>query len=322
MNDFSIITEKLSIGYQDEDGIEWVVKNIDLSVPKSSIFCLVGESGSGKTTLGSVISGTIPPHAALEGVVKIEGKIVVKDQKMNYRGVRGKIVSLIPQNPATALSPYLKVGEQIADIVRIHRGLSGKDALNAVRTLFSIVHLPTRVVNMYPHELSGGMQQRAVIVAAIASNPRVIVADEPTSNLDAVLRGQILHLLRELRENLGITIFLITHDILAASEIGDYISVMYRGRLFEYGRRDLIVNDPRHPYTKLLMKYSPKLGVSIRDISIDEKFIVDENKGKGCPYALRCSYSSKQCFTDFPPVQTLDDRRKIACWNILEARKV
>ena len=304
----------LRIGYEIEDEILWVVDSIDLDIPYNTIYCLVGESGCGKTTIGSAIAGLLPPYAVLEGYLEIDGKKVVDGIHTNYEGIRGKVVTRIPQDPATSLNPFLTIGEQLEDVLRIHFGIKGSKARERAIKLLNLVKLPIDVLDRYPHELSGGMKQRAAIALALAPQPKIIVADEPTSNLDAYLKGLIASLLRSLRNVLKLTIVLITHDIAIASTICDYIAVVYAGKVVEHGPKDLVVKNPLHPYTKLLLKVVPSLGSKERLTPIPGTPPEPGKYPSGCRFRLRCPWYLNECITE-PILTEVEPNHFVACWR-------
>ena len=258
----AVEVENLSVGYVDEgEEALWAVRGVDLKVIEGSIHCIVGESGCGKSTLGKAIVGILPPHAVIKGVIKIFGEKVVDGGKTLYHKSRGKLVTFIPQNPAKALNPYLRIGDQFYYVMKSLRNYDKRRALEEAGKLLKLVGLPdTSYLNKYPHEFSGGMQQRIAIAMALANGAKIVVADEPTSFLDAHLRLQILKLLDELSEKLELTVIMITHDILMASGICDHLSVMYAGLIVEDGKCEEILRKPLHPYTKMLLKVVPVLG--------------------------------------------------------------
>ncbi|WFO74873.1 ABC transporter ATP-binding protein [Desulfurococcaceae archaeon MEX13E-LK6-19] len=311
----AVETKKLSIGYMDEEeNVLWVVHNINLEVNKGEIYCIVGESGCGKSTLGNAIVGILPPYAVTRGVIKVLGKTIVEDDKHYYEESRGKIVTLIPQNPGKALNPYMTIDDQFYHVLKSTRGLNKKKSLEEARKLLKLVGLdPDNVLDSYPHELSGGMQQRAAIALALATGARIVVADEPTSALDAHLRVQILNLLDELQEKLRLTVIMITHDMVLASKICDRLAVMYAGRIVEEGIEDEVFKNPLHPYTQMLSRAVPVLGVWKKLESYLGEPPEPGRYPPGCPFHPRCPYARDVCWEKEPPLVEVRGRR-ISCW--------
>jgi len=304
----------LRIGYEEDHGVVWVVDKIDLSIKPGMIYCIAGESGCGKTTLGNVLSGVLPPHGVVDGILEVFGRNVVRGNYIDYNGLRGKIVSRIPQNPGLALSPYLSIGEQIADVLKVHHRIDDKRLLKEKSMeLLKLVNLPSSILDYYPHELSGGMQQRAAIALAIASKPRLIVADEPTSSLDASLRSQILGLLVKLRRELGVTIVLITHDLYTARYVCDRVAIMYAGEIIEEASTEELYRNPLHPYTRLLLESIPVIGVDKELHGIEGSPPEPGSYPRGCRFHPRCPYRMGRCSQVEPPMYSNGDRI-VKCW--------
>jgi len=311
----AVEVENLSVGYVDEgEEALWAVRGVNLKVLEGSIHCIVGESGCGKSTLGKAIVGILPPHAVIKGVIKIFGEKVVDGDKTLYHKSRGKLVTFIPQNPAKALNPYLRIGDQFYYVMKSLRNYDKRRALEEAGKLLKLVGLPdTSYLDKYPHEFSGGMQQRIAIAMALANGAKIVVADEPTSFLDAHLRLQILKLLDELSEKLELTVIMITHDILMASKICDHLSVMYAGLVVEDGKCKEILKNPLHPYTKMLLKVVPVLGTRKKlESYVGEPPRLDEYP-KGCPFYPRCPDRLEKCLNEKPPIFRVNGRL-VSCW--------
>ncbi|MCD6301599.1 MAG: ABC transporter ATP-binding protein [Staphylothermus sp.] len=311
----AIETENLWIGYMDEeDNILWVVRGVDINVKENEVYCLVGESGCGKSTLGYAIVGILPPYATTKGTLRIMGKEVIVGDTRNYVETRGKLITLIPQNPGKALSPYLVISDQFYYVLNSLYGLDRKDSYKKARELLQIVGLdPEKVLDSYPHELSGGMQQRTAIALALATGAKIVVADEPTSSLDANLRLQLLKLLSRLRDEMGLTILMITHDILSATRICDRIAVMYAGKIVEEAHINEVIEKPMHPYTKMLIDAVPVLGVKKRLVSYLGEPPRPGEYIMGCQFNKRCPKAMKICKVEEPRPVYIGSRR-VACW--------
>lgn len=308
----------LKIGYLDEEEkVLWVVKGVSFEVSEGNIFCLVGESGCGKSTTGNAIAGILPPHAVVDGELQILDRLVIGGGKMNYNGVRGRLVSYVPQNPGTGLNPYYTVEDQFYYVLNSLYDWDRKKTSEAAKNYLTLVGLdPERVLDYYPHELSGGMQRRAAIALALSTGARILVADEPTSSIDANLRLQLIKLLTDLRDSQKITLFLITHDIVSAGKICDTIAVMYAGKLVEAGRGFEVVTEPLHPYTSMLVDAAPILGFRKALRSIPGEPPKPGAEVSGCPFRPRCPWASSKCVKHPPSVNVFG--KSVECWRYVE----
>ncbi len=310
-------TRDLSIGYLDEyDRVWWVVIGVNLRINEGETYCIVGESGCGKSTLGNALIGILPPYAETRGIIRIMGEEIVRDDKHYYWKSRGRIVSYIPQNPGKALHPFMTIHEQFKHLYRA-RGLRLDDrgvAEKASRILELVGLDPDEVLDSYPHELSGGMQQRAAIAMAVSTGAKIIVADEPTSSLDANLRLQILKLLRKIKEELGITLIMITHDLVQASKNCERIGVMYAGRIVEEAPVKEIFRNPQHPYTQLLLETVPVLGVVKELKTIPGEPPRPGEYPPGCPFHPRCPFRIDKCSREEPVLRKINGKHYVSCW--------
>jgi peptide/nickel transport system ATP-binding protein len=308
-------TANLNIGYEDEEeNILWVVHDVNISVRRGEFYCIVGESGCGKSTLGNTIVGIIPPYAETRGRLWIDGEIIVDNSRHYYWKSRGRLVSYIPQNPGKSLHPFMSIMEQFRNLYRSHYpGISDEEARRRASETLEIAGLdPGEVLDSYPHELSGGIQQRTAIALAIATGAKLIVADEPTSSLDANLRKQILGLLGRLRRELGITILMITHDMLQAIKTCGRIAVMYAGMIVEEAPAKEIAENPLHPYTRMLLEAVPVLGVRKKLKSIPGEPPRPGELLGGCPFHPRCPYATERCRVEKPPLIEMGEHR-VSC---------
>ncbi len=310
-------TRDLSIGYLDEyDRVWWVVIRVNLRINEGETYCIVGESGCGKSTLGNALIGILPPYAETRGVIRIMGEEIVRDDKHYYWKSRGRIVSYIPQNPGKALHPFMTIHEQFRHLYRA-KGLKLDDrgvAEKASKILELVGLDPDEVLDSYPHELSGGMQQRAAIAMAVSTGAKIIVADEPTSSLDANLRLQILKLLQKIKEELGITLVMITHDLVQASKNCERIGVMYAGRIVEEAPVREIFKNPQHPYTQLLLETVPVLGVVKELRTISGEPPRPGEYPPGCPFHLRCPFRIDRCSREEPVLREISGKHYVSCW--------
>ncbi len=312
----AVRAENLWIGYLDEySRVAWIIHGIKFSVYESKVYCIVGESGCGKSTLGRAIVGILPPHAETRGKLWVYDELVIDNDKHYYHRSRGRIVSFIPQNPGSALHPLLSIKDQFKYVLKSrYEEISDREIREKSFEALRLVGLnPDEVYSSYPHELSGGMQQRAAIALALVTGAKILVADEPTSSLDAHLRLQILELLKKLRNELGLTLIMITHDLLQARKICDRIAVIYAGHLVEEAPVKEIYETPLHPYTKLLLETTPILGVKKPLKTIPGEPISPETEIPGCPFHPRCPYKTDKCIHE-KPIIIERDHHKVACW--------
>ncbi|MCD6323867.1 MAG: ABC transporter ATP-binding protein [Desulfurococcales archaeon] len=306
----------LTAKYVTRKGEVPALRNIDLEIYAGERVAIVGESGSGKTTLASILTRLEPSNLVIEeGEVIFGGRNILEAVEEDLREFRKKEVSVIFQNPSESLDPLYKVGTQVIEALRA-AGLNGgrKELRRVAEDLLRKVNLPnpSRIFESYPHELSGGQKQRVAIAIAIAKNPKLLVADEPTTALDVSVQTKILELLVKINEELGVTEVLITHDIGIAHDFAERIIVMYGGKVVEVGRTEEVVADPLHPYTKHLINSLPRGG----DLPPGDSRVVDFRIPRdGCPFAPRCPLASEAC-RKVEPKLTAIDGRLVACHNL------
>jgi ABC-type glutathione transport system ATPase component len=256
-----LAVDNLTVSYGTPEGRRRAVDDVSFEVRRSEIFGLVGESGSGKSSTAFAVLGLIkPPGRVDSGRVLLEGRDLRALGRDAWRQVRWRRMSLVPQGAMNALNPVMRVGDQLRDVIETHdRGRSTGSIAQRIEELFVSVGLPARAVRSYPHELSGGMKQRACIAMAIALEPALIIADEPTSALDVVVQRAVAETLKDVQERLGASVILIGHDLGLQAQLVDRLAVMYRGRLVEVGPARSIFHDPQHPYTELLVRSVPSI---------------------------------------------------------------
>ena len=303
------------------DGVVRAVDGVSFSVARGETLAIVGESGCGKsvTSLSILRLVASPPGRTVE-----EGRDLLELSEAEMRKVRGDAISMVFQEPMTSLNPVLTVGRQIAEVLMLHRGLPREDAMLSAIEMLRLVKIPEpeRRVAEYPHQLSGGMRQRVMIAMALACEPRLLIADEPTTALDVTIQAQILDLMRELKARTGAAIMLITHDLGVVAEMAQRVVVMYAGRKVEEGSVEALFANPRHPYTRGLLDSIPKLGASM--VSRGAGTRLSEIAGTvpslseaivGCAFAPRCAYATVRCLNEYPPFEEKAPGHGAACWE-------
>ncbi len=289
------------------------VDDVSFGIDKGEFISIVGESGCGKSTLAySVIRLVEHPGKIVGGEIIFDGENLLTLSEEKIREIRGKEIGMIFQDPMTCLDPLEKIGDQIAETIVEHKRISRKEAIQTASKMLEKVGLPADRVNYYPHQLSGGQRQRVMIAMAISLNPKLLIADEPTTALDVIVQEKIMNLLDDMRRE-GRAIMLITHDFALASERSDKIAVMYAGWLVEFGKSDEIANEPLHPYSRGLIDSVPDVWVD-RDIKPLPGFPLDlANPPKGCRFRPRCPFATEKCEEE-PPTFDLDGRI-VKCWR-------
>ena len=295
------------------------LNGVSFSMEEGEVLGIVGESGSGKSvTAYSIMGLTAHPGKLIGGTIRFNGHQIDQMSEKEMRKIRGNEVSIIFQDPMTSLNPVYTIGNQITEVIRLHTGKSKKEAYDRAQELLELVGInePTKRLRQYPHELSGGMRQRVMIAIALACEPKLLIADEPTTALDVTIQAQILELMQELRQKLGMSIIMITHDLGVVASMCEKIAVMYAGHIVEYGTADEIFYDPRYEYTKGLIKSIPKLNVeqTERLVPIEGQPIDLLNPPAGCPFAPRCANCMKVCLREMPPKTELSDTHYSHCW--------
>ena len=295
------------------------LNGVSFSMDEGEVLGIVGESGSGKSvTAYSLMGLTAYPGKLVGGTIRFNGHQVDTMTEKEFRKMRGNEVSIIFQDPMTSLNPVYTIGNQIEEVILLHTDKTKTEARARAKELLELVGInePEKRLKQYPHELSGGMRQRVMIAIALAGEPKLLIADEPTTALDVTIQAQILELMQELREKLGMSIIMITHDLGVVASMCEKIAVMYAGHIIEYGTTDEIFYNPRHEYTKGLIKSIPKL-----DSEEDERLVPIEgqpvdllNPPKGCPFAPRCASCMKICLDKMPPKTELSDTHYSHCW--------
>ena len=295
------------------------LNGVSFSMEEGEVLGIVGESGSGKSvTAYSIMGLTAYPGKLVGGTVRFNGHEIEKMTEKEFRKIRGNEVSIIFQDPMTSLNPVYTIGNQIVEVILLHTNKTKKEAYERARELLELVGInePSKRLKQYPHELSGGMRQRVMIAIALACEPKLLIADEPTTALDVTIQAQILELMQELRKKLGMSFIMITHDLGVVASMCEKIAVMYAGHIVEYGTADEIFYNPSHEYTKGLIKSIPKLNTEKieRLVPIEGQPVDLLNPPAGCPFAPRCSECMKICLNKMPPKTELSDTHYSYCW--------
>jgi len=294
------------------------VQDVSFALDAGETLGIVGESGSGKTTLALTLLRLLPPGARIvSGSIHFEGEDLVPKSEGEMRHIRGKRMAMILQDPMASLNPLFTIGDQVSEPIRIHEHTTRRSARDRARGLLAAVRIaaPAQRVREYPHQLSGGMRQRIVGAIAISCEPRLLIADEPTTSLDVTIQAQYLALLRELQQAHGLALIFITHNLGIVAKMCDAVAVMYAGRLVESGSVRQIFNAPAHPYTKALIESIPRLGdATARLTAIDGQPPDPSALPSGCAFHPRCPKAMERCRAEAPPAVTVAPGQIAACW--------
>ncbi len=318
----------LHVRYETADGVVKAVNGADLIVRQGKTLGLVGETGAGKTTIAKSIMQLIPPQSGIigNGEILFDGKDLIKANKREMRHIRGQDISMIFQDPMSSLNPVLTVGYQIAEVIRAHTHISKADALVKAKEILEIVNIPKERADEYPHQFSGGMKQRVVIAIALACNPRLLIADEPTTALDVTIQAQVLEMMKDLQKKNNTAMLLITHDLGVVAQVCDYVAVIYAGEIVEYGEVHDVFKNFCHPYTQGLFGSIPKLNEDVDRLSPIKGLMADPmNLPKGCAFSSRCQYATDLCKTRKPDVYMMENGHYVKCLKVsgeLEGRGI
>ena len=315
--------KNLVVRFYTQEGTIYAVNDISYALNEGETLGVVGESGSGKSVHSLAIMGLIPnpPGKIEEGEVIFRGRDLLKLSSEEMRLVRGSEIAMIFQDPMTSLNPVLTIGTQITEALKLHLGMNNKESRTRAAELLSLVGIPdaARRLDNYPHQFSGGMRQRVMIAIGLACNPKLLIADEPTTALDVTIQAQILDLVKRLRQEFGMAIIWISHDLGVVAGLADTINVMYAGTIVERGPVEQVFTDPRHPYTLGLLYSLPRLDArNQRLVSIEGSPPDMRNPIVGCPFAPRCPYSYEKCWEETPPLAPVPGdttgTHLMACW--------
>ena len=306
----------LVVRYETEDGIVRAVNSVNLALERGAAVGLVGETGAGKTTLAKSILRLIqwPPGRIAGGQILYEGKDLVAMEAEEICQIRGKEISMIFQDPMTALNPVLTVGKQIAEVIEAHEKISAEDAKKKMEDMLTMVGIDPARAEDYPHQFSGGMKQRVVIAIALACNPNLLIADEPTTALDVTIQAQVLDLIKNLRTKLGTSMLLITHDLGVVAQNCEYVAIMYAGEIVEQGSLREVFKNGLHPYTEGLFDSIPKLNEDVDRLKPIEGLMPDPaNLPEGCKFHPRCKYAEEICQCKAPEEVSINENHRVCC---------
>lgn len=321
-NAITILSIKdLSIHYITRDmGTCKAVNRLSLDIKKGETIGLVGETGAGKTTVALGIMGLvqIPPGKVVSGSIEYEGKNLFECSDKEMREVRGHELSMIFQDPMTALNPVHRVGDQVAEVISLHQNVDKKKARELAEKMLETVGISADRYEQYPHQFSGGMKQRVVIAIALACNPKFLIADEPTTALDVTIQSQVLDMMNDLKRKLNTSVLLITHDLGVVAEMCNRVAIMYAGQIIELGTTYQIFEETAHPYTKGLIDSLPSLTATSKRLKPIEGLMPDPaNLAKGCKFGERCGYCTKECESKEPEFVEISEGHWVRCCHQL-----
>ncbi len=313
--------KNLSVRYSSEGQVIHAVNGISLKLGRGKTLGLVGETGAGKTTIAKSILRILPRGSATVagGEVYFEGRNLLELNELEMHRIRGKKISMIFQDPMTALNPVMRVGEQIAEGIALHDGLDKKSAREQAERMLEMVGIPKTRYLEYPHQFSGGMKQRVVIAMALACNPQLLLADEPTTALDVTIQAQVLEMMKNLVRERDASMILITHDLGVVAEMCDDVAVIYAGEVIESGDLISVFDHPSHPYTVGLFGAIPKLDETTNRLHSIEGLPPDPTQlPEGCSFSPRCPYADERCRRQKPPEETVECGHGCKCWKYRE----
>lgn len=320
MTDKILTVDDLHVSFQTHDGEVKAVRGVDLELEKGETLAIVGESGSGKSVTAKSLMRLLPKQNSVikSGQIFYEGKDLLKYSEKSMEKIRGSEISMVFQDPMTSLNPTMPIGKQVMEGLKKHQKLGKKEASRRASELLELVGIPNAIGRMkdYPHQFSGGMRQRVVIAIALACNPKVLIADEPSTALDVTIQAQILDLMKELQKKTGTAILIITHDLGVVANMAQRVAVMYAGEIIETGTVDEIFFEPKHPYTWGLLSSMPKLHLN-RSVRLRPIPGTPPDLGhlpEGCPFAARCPHVMEVCHNFSPDRTMVSESHFVSCW--------
>ena len=306
----------LHVEFHSDDAIVHAVNGVNLTIREGETLGLVGETGAGKTTIARAILGIIakPQGHITSGEILFDGEDILKYPEKEMRDLRGNQIAMIFQDPMTALNPIERVGDQIEEAIGLHNKITHADAIERAMQMLELVGIPRERYFEYPHQFSGGMKQRVVIAMALACNPKLLLADEPTTALDVTIQAQVLKMMKELKEKLNTAVLMITHDLGVVASICQKVAVIYAGEIVEYGTLEQIFDHPTHPYTIGLFGSLPKLDSTEKRLKPIKGMMPDPTlEIQGCKFAERCDHATEACRAKKPEIYTTQDGHQIRC---------
>lgn len=322
MNENVLEVKNLEVSFDTYAGEVHAVRGVTFNVANGEVLAIVGESGCGKSVTAQTIMklNPMPPARIKEGTIMLDGKDIVAASEKEMQSIRGSVVSMIFQDPMTSLNPTMPIGKQLTEAIIKHQKISKEEAKKEAIRLLKLVQIPNpeQRIKQYPHEFSGGMRQRAMIAMALSCNPKLLIADEPTTALDVTIQAQIMDLMANLKKELGTSIILITHDLGVVANLADNVAVMYAGKIVEKGSADDIFYNPSHPYTTGLLDSLPRVDsdrskqLQAIDGTPPDLFAPP----KGCEFADRCKYCMNICKEYVPPLFEVSNNHFSACWML------
>ncbi|BCK82897.1 ABC transporter ATP-binding protein [Dysosmobacter sp. NSJ-60] len=316
MADNVLEIKDLVVHYETDDGCVEAVNGLSISIGRERTLGLVGETGAGKTTTALSILNLVPnpPGVIKSGEILVEGKNVLQMSEKELESMRGNDVAMIFQDPMTALNPVMTVGSQIAESIQLHQNVDAKEAMEKAKEMLRTVGISDSRAGDYPHQFSGGMKQRVIIAIALACQPNLLIADEPTTALDVTIQAQVLSLMKDLIVNNHMSMLLITHDLGVVAETCDDVAVVYAGRIVEVGSADDVFNHTRHPYTEGLFDSLPNLRQRGEELVPIKGLMPDPmNLPQGCTFAERCPYATEACRENIPELRHVEGSHYVAC---------
>ena len=310
--------DNLKVDYVTDDGIVHALNGVSLELVQGETLGLVGETGAGKTTMAKCIMGILPKRTGKirSGEITFEEKNLLKCSEKELQSIRGAQIAMIFQDPMTSLNPVLTVGEQIAEAVENHERCGKARAMERAEEMLELVGIPAERVHEYPHQFSGGMKQRVVIAIALACNPKMLIADEPTTALDVTIQAQVLEMMQSLKRQLKTSMLLITHDLGVVAQNCDRVAVIYAGEIVEYGTVMDVFKRMKHPYTQGLFSSIPQINADVKRLNSIPGLMLDPTLDvEGCRFCDRCKYATEECRINHPELVEIESGHSVRCFQ-------